>query len=302
LAFGDVADYFDSDSPRQMYLSHLKERYHALLAVPLTVKDNVYGGIVLYYPEPRQFSAEEIDLAVSFANQAALAIENTRLFAQAEQAAILEERQRLARDLHDSVTQSLYGVTMFAEAAARLLESGETAVASGHLREVRETGQEALQEMRLLLFELRPPILEKEGLAMALQIRLETVEGRSGLETEFETDGVAGLPPDVEEGLYRIAQEALNNTLKHAHAQKVTAYLGQKGDRVILEIADDGLGFDPTMAQGKGGLGLEGMEARAAAIGGRLIIKSHPEQGTMVRVEVDIAVENLQYTARRDDR
>jgi signal transduction histidine kinase len=286
-----VPEYLSSDSPRQIYLSYLGENFRALLAVPMTVRDEVYGGIVLYYPEPREFHAEEIDLAVSFANQTALAIENARLFAQAEQAAILEERQRLARDLHDSVTQSLYGVTMFAEAAARLLESGRAEVAGQHLREVRETAQEALQEMRLLLFELRPPILEEEGLAVALQARLEAVEGRSGLQIEFEADGVDRLPVEVEEGLYRIAQEALNNILKHAQAQSVTAHLAYEQNRVILEIIDDGVGIDPNASQRKGGLGLKGMMERAAAMGGSLTIQNQPGRGTVVRVEVELPPE-----------
>jgi signal transduction histidine kinase len=190
-------------------------------------------------------------------------------------------------------------VTMFAEAAARLLESGQITVAVQHLREVRETAQEALQEMRLLLFELRPPILA-EGLAIALQARLEAVEGRSGLQIEFETNGVPRLPPEIEEGLYRIAQEALNNTLKHARAQKVSAYLGQEQDRIILEIIDDGDGFDPADVQRKGGLGLNGMKERAAVIGGQLTIGSQPQEGTKIRIEVELpAAETLQ--TRRDN-
>ncbi len=289
LTTQDVADYFGPELAQQPHLlSYLGRRCHALLAVPLIVRDEVYGGIVLYYSEPRQFSDEEIELAVSFGNQAALAIENARLFAQAEQAAMLEERQRLARDLHDSVTQSLYGLTMYAEAAARLLSAGEVNLATDHLRELRSTAHEALQEMRLLLFELRPPILEEEGLTAALQIRLEAVERRSGLEITLNVEGDdCCLPSKVEDGLYRIALEALNNTLKHAQAKGVKVHLRKEPERVTLEIADDGIGFDPATVRAKGGMGLQGMEERAAMLGGRLTVRSKPEEGTVVRVEVE---------------
>jgi signal transduction histidine kinase/putative methionine-R-sulfoxide reductase with GAF domain len=263
-------------------------RYRALLAVPLIIKNEVYGGIVLYYIQAPSFSEEEIGLAVSFADQVALAIENARLFDQAEQAAILEERQRLARELHDSVTQSLYGVTMFAEAATRLLNAGQVDLATGHLGELRSTAQEALQEMRLLLFELRPPVLEQEGLVAALQTRLEAVERRSGLATELKVSGpeTLKLPAKIEDGLYRIAQEALNNALKHAQATQVKVQLSHDVQQVSLEISDNGCGFDPTTIRQRAGLGLRGIEERAKQLGAQLVIKSEPHYGTNIRVEV----------------
>jgi signal transduction histidine kinase len=140
--------------------------------------------------------------------------------------------------------------------------------------------------MRLLIFELRPPILETEGLVTALRTRLEMVEGRSGLETEFRAEGIGDLPPDMEDGLYRIAQEVLNNVLKHAQAHRVTVQLCRERQKVILEIADDGMGFDPITIQGNSGLGLPGMEERATLLGGQLTVNSQPGQGTRVRVEV----------------
>lgn len=276
-------------NPEQWALiAEVMSRYHAMLGVPLVIKDEVYGGIVLYYVQPRQFSEEEIGLAVSFADQVALALENARLFDQAEQAAILEERQRLARELHDSVTQALYGVTMFAEAATRLLVAGKVELATDHLNELRSTAQEALQEMRLLLFELRPPVLEEEGLIAALQTRLEAVERRSGLVTELNVAGDEEmlLPPKIEEGLYRIAQEALNNALKHAQAQRISIHLNLDSRQVALEIADDGRGFDPVTVHEHAGLGLRGMEERVAQLNACLTINSQPGQGTKIKVEV----------------
>jgi signal transduction histidine kinase len=278
------------NSQQWALLVEVMSRFHAMLGVPLVVKDVVYGGIMLYYAQPREFTDEEIGLAVSFADQVALAIENARLFDQAEQAAILEERQRLARELHDSVTQALYGVTMFAEAAARLLNAGNIELAGDHINELRSTAQEALQEMRLLLFELRPPVLEEEGLVAALQTRLEAVERRSGLVTELKVEGdeELPLPPKTEEGLYRIAQEALNNALKHAQAERIIVYLNLDPNCVTMEIADDGQGFDPITIRERAGLGLRGIQERVAQLGACLTINSQPGQGAKIKVEVQL--------------
>ena len=128
--------------------------------------------------------------------------------------------------------------------------------------------------------------MEKEGLVAALQTRLEMVEGRSGLETEFNVEKIGKLSPEIEEGFYRIAQEVLNNTLKHAQAHKVTIHLCRDQQKVILEITDDGIGFDPTTIRKKAGLGLAGMEERVALMGGQLMVDSKPKGGTIVRVEV----------------
>jgi GAF domain-containing protein/HAMP domain-containing protein len=274
-----------SQEPRHYSLPQASET-RSELAMPLKSKDAVIGVLIVMSDQRDAFDESDLAVLQALANQAAIAIENARLYEQAQQVAVLEERQRLARDLHDSATQSLYAVTMFAEAASRLLASGEIGPASDHLSDVRETAQEALQEMRLLIFELRPPILEKEGLVTALQTRLELVEGRSGLETELKAEGVSDLTPEIEEGFYRVAQEVLNNILKHAQAHSVTVQLCRDQQKVILEITDDGIGFDPHTNRGKGGLGLAGMEERVVLLGGRLIVRSTPGQGTSVRVEV----------------
>jgi signal transduction histidine kinase len=159
-------------------------------------------------------------------------------------------------------------------------------MAKGHLREIRATTYDALREMRLLIFELRPPVLKREGLAAALQVRLDAVEGRFGMETEFQGNGVSQLSPDVEEGLYRVAQEALNNILKHARASSVAVSLSQSQEVVTLEIIDNGTGFDPLAARERGGFGLRGMEERAARLGGQLVIDSTPGKGTRIQVEI----------------
>ena len=211
---------------------------------------------------------------------------------EAVQTAALAERSRLSRELHDSVTQSLYSVTMYTEAAARLLTSGQQATAAEYLRDAGNTAQEALREMRLLIFELRPLALEESGLAGALQARLDAVEKRGGVQAELRVEGVEGLadaewlPMAVQQELYHIAQEALNNSLKHAKAQNLQVCLQLKDATVCLEVVDDGIGFDPTTASGQGGLGLAGMRERVERLGARLQIESAPGLGTKVSVEV----------------
>jgi signal transduction histidine kinase/ligand-binding sensor domain-containing protein len=198
------------------------------------------------------------------------------------------ERSRLARELHDSVTQSLYSVTLYADAAKRLLSAEQWEKAAENLNKAGTTAKEALGEMRSLVYELLPPILEQEGLVAALESRLEAVEGRAGLETHLNVESGDRLPAEVEAGLYGVAQEALNNTLKHAHASKVAISLQQDGKAVRLEVADDGVGFDPQAAETRGGLGLRGMAERVEQMGGRLEIQSEPGEGTSVQVTVDL--------------
>lgn len=259
----------------------------SLMVVPLRSGSEPIGSISVTNKILGTFTGDDERVLTMLASGAAIAIENARLYGQAQQAAMLEERQRLARDLHDSVTQSLYGVTMYAEAAARLLSAGQTEIATDHLRELRGTAQEALQEMRLLLFELRPPVLEEEGLVAALQTRLEAVERRSGLEIALNIVGDEDqLPLYIEEALYRIALEALNNTLKHAQAHKVEVLLHHGPECVKLAVIDDGLGFDPANLRKKGGMGLSNMQERARLAGGQLTVDSQPGEGTKVLVEI----------------
>lgn len=263
------------------------ENLQWVVCIPLIAQGRTVGAINLGSRTWRSLAAEELSLLASIGNQIGIAVENANLYEQAQQLAVMKERNRLARDLHDSVTQALYGVTLYAEAAARQLLSGETDLVADHLREIRSTAQESLREMRLLIFELRLPMLKSEGLAAALQARLEAVEARVGLETTFWLEGDGGrLCPESEEGLYRIAQEALNNALRHAHASSVSVLLHHNSQVVILEIVDDGIGFDPTTAREQGGFGLRGMEERAAKLGGTLLVQSKPEQGARIRAEV----------------
>ncbi len=257
----------------------------SVMWVPLVVRGRIIGLLSITNPAPRAYGPRDASLALAIARQAAVAVENARLHERARQAAVLEERQRLARELHDSVTQALYGISLYAEAAGRALADGDATPAAANLQEIRETVQDALREMRLLLLDLRPPLLEERGLAGALQARLQAVEARAGLITELQGDGAARLPPETEQELYRLAQEALNNVLRHAHANHVTVRLDTCGGRAFLEVADDGIGFEPALSGGAG-LGLRGMRERAEQLGGRLHVESAPGAGTRVRVEL----------------
>jgi signal transduction histidine kinase len=261
----------------------------SLLAVPLFVSGEFYGCLALYYSQERSFSQEEISLAVAFGDQAALAIENDRLRNLVKKAAVLEERGRLARELHDSVTQSLFSLTLLAEGWQRLFRSGKEGDVTEPLAELGEIAQQALKEMRLLVYELRPPTLAQEGLLGALHLRLNAVERRAGVEAHLVSDGLFELPAPIEEGLYRIAQEALNNSLKHAGATSVTICLGVEGGNVVLEVTDNGSGFElqPDPYQ-RGGIGLSSMRERAEKLGGALEVRSAPGEGTTVQVRLQM--------------
>jgi signal transduction histidine kinase len=204
---------------------------------------------------------------------------------QAEELATAKERNRLARELHDSVAQTLYGLTLQAEAASRKLGAGQTNEVANYLAEIRDSAQQTLKETRLLIFELRPPILEQEGLVAALQARLESVESRSGLKAQINLQEVGRLPGRIESGLYGISNEVLNNILKHAHASEIKVSLEKKAGKIVLEISDNGVGFDLDTAEGHGGLGLKGMQERAEQINADLRI-SNGGNGTQVSVEV----------------
>jgi signal transduction histidine kinase len=282
-----VSDYPDG----QWHDLLVAEACQLVVSIPLLSKGEPLGTINLFSQNLRTPAPEQLSLLAAIGQQIGVAMENAELYEQAQKLAAAEERQRLARDLHDSVTQALYGVTLYAEAANRLLQVGEVEQATEHLNDLRETAQEALREVRLLIFQLRPPVLEKEGLLAALQARLEAVEGRSGLKTVLDTEGngnLERLPLELETGLYRIAQEALNNILKHAQAHEVRVSLQyiEPDRRIILEISDDGQGFEANNGAGKGRLGLRSMQERAALLGGELTITSSPGGGTCIRVEV----------------
>ena len=257
-----------------------------LILAPLPADGQVLGLMGLAREASRGFDLDEVALLVSIVSQVGAAVQTDRLRQLAQHATVLEERQRLARDLHDSVTQSLYGLASLTEAGKMRLETGDLSASAHLLTRIGQTARQAIREMRLFLHQLRPTVLEQEGLVSALELRLAAVEGRSDVRATLDADENIHLPPEVETALYHIAQEALNNALKHAAASVVSVRLSRSGQGICLEVSDNGCGFDPEQVDG-GGMGLGNMRARAAALGAVLEIQSQTGLGTRVRVAVE---------------
>jgi signal transduction histidine kinase/PAS domain-containing protein len=261
------------------------------LGVPLMVKGKMLGMLTLDHSQPGHFTARHADLALAFANQVAVAIENARLYAQAEESAVIAERNRLARDLHDAVTQTLFSSSIIAEVLPRLWEQ-DPEEGRRRLQELRELTRGALAEMRTLLLELRPSALVEARLSDLLRQLAESITGRARVPVALEVEGECDLEAEVKVALYRIAQEALNNVAKHARATRATVSLrcfpwpaeGEgSGARVELAIRDDGIGFDPgSIAPNSLGLGI--MRERAEAVGAALTVESQPGAGTQIEV------------------
>jgi signal transduction histidine kinase len=256
----------------------------SLMWVPLVIRDRVVGLLSLTSSRFDAFSVRDANLALAIARQAAVAIDNARLHARARQAAVLEERQRLARELHNSVTDSLISISEMTKTAEGALEAADPEPVDLALGGIAATTQQALSNMRLLLFELRPPLLEQQGLAAALRSRLQAVESRSGLKADLECVGEGRLSAETEHELFRLTQEALNNVLKHAHARAVQVRVELASDYATLEISDDGDGFEPSLATG--GPGLQRMREVATRLGGLLWVETSVGSGTLVRATV----------------
>ena len=259
----------------------------SLLVIPLRIKETGIG-VLDVVNKTSGFTQNDIRVMGLFANQAAIAIENAQLQKQAERLAVIEERQRLARELHDSVTQALYSVTLFTDAAIMALDAEKIEVAKENLDELRNMAREAILDMRLLVFELHPPIIEQKGFVTALKARLEAVEARSGVQAEIHVEGERRLPQDLEMEVFRIAQEAVTNTVKHAKAKEIRLQLTFKPGRFYMEVWDNGIGFNPSTSDTSGGFGLRSISERVNHLNGKLMIDSSPGEGTSIKVEVPI--------------
>ncbi len=276
-----------SQEPRFMPNAH-HPGVRSELVMPLRIGKRCLGTLDLLSLERGAFKPEDVVVAQSLADQIAIAIENARLYERSQELAVLEERNRLARELHDAMNQSLYSIVLFAGAAHK--EAGKLGAASvqRHLARVEGTAQQALKEMRLMLYELRPYSLEEQGLVGSLKKRLDFVEGSAGIDVGLEVSGEIDLPERYEELLYRIAQEALNNTLKHASASAVRVAIRGRDSQVVITVDDNGQGFDLASRSSSGGMGLTSMRERADQLGAKLEIQSAPGEGTRVRVVVDV--------------
>ncbi len=258
------------------------------LAVPLVVRDQVIGVLNLSSFDPDAFKYEHLEMLKLVANQIAPAIENARLFKQVAVIAGLEERNRLARDLHDSVAQSLYSLALFSEASIRHARAGDMKRVQANLDQLGESALQALREMRLLLHQLRPRELEDEGLISALQHRLNAVEARSGIQARLILDREYNLPAKIENVLFRIALEALNNIIKHSSASVVEISVNTVDGGVALTVEDNGRGFEVAEPSAQSGVGLSSMNERLRGIGGTLSVTSIVGRGTTIRAFIEI--------------
>jgi PAS domain S-box-containing protein len=288
VAVSDIPSTFRDDEElaqdayQRALFDYWADIYQALLAVPIVIKDEIYGGILLYYAKPREFMEDEVDLAMVFANQAALAIENARLRDQVQEAAATAERSRLARELHDAVTQTLFSASLIAEAMPRVWEHDQEAGRQG-MEELRQLTRGAAAEMRTMLLELRPAALTEKPLGESLRHLTEAATGRSRVPIGLAVEGDSSLPPRVQIALYRIAQEALNNIAKHAGASQVEVTLRSQPGRVMLGVSDNGSGFDPQDIR-PDQMGLAIMKERAESIDAHLSVTSELGCGTEIVV------------------
>jgi PAS domain S-box-containing protein len=260
------------------------------VGVPLMIQERMIGWLSLHHSQPAAYTQHHAALAQTIANQAATAIENARLYGQARRLAVLEERQRLARELHDSISQALYGIGLGAHTARTLLDRATTAAdlraaLVQPLDYVLSLAEAGLTEMRALIFELRPDSLEREGLVAALTRQADAVRVRHKLQVGTDFCPEPQLPFEAKEAFYRISQEALANVVKHAQASQVDLRLTEHDGAVVLEIQDDGVGFDP-QREYPGHMGLHSMRERAVKLGGTLRIESSPGQGALVQMHL----------------
>jgi len=259
----------------------------SFLGVPIVARGDV---IAAFYLTDRlgaeEFGDGDQRLIEMLAAHAAVAIENARLLERSRELSIVEERNRLARELHDAVSQKLFGLVLNAESASTLLRRDPEAAAE-QLARLGELAHDALEELRGLIFELRPASLEEEGLAATLRKQVDMLERVHARDIELRITGTTAAPAEIEGEVLRIAQQALDNALRHADAERIELRLQGRDGRLTVTVADDGVGFDP----GAPGLrsrrlGLTSMEERARALGGTLAVVSRPGEGTTVTLEV----------------
>jgi signal transduction histidine kinase len=261
------------------------------LGMPITDDDEILGELFLANKNaPGGFTADDEELLRVLAAHAAIALVNARLYERSRELSIMEERNRIARELHDSVTQKLFSLRLTADAAAALLGQ-DAARAAEQVATVRQLAAEATDELRTIVVGLRPPDLAGDGLHVALRKQAELLDRVHGAQVRFQGCPVPRLPSGREEAVYRIAQEAVHNALRHGEPNRVEIELSSADGMLVLAVSDDGHGFDPAAASARlrRRLGIASMADRARAAEGRLTLDSRPGKGTVVRLEVPVS-------------
>ncbi|MFN2627794.1 MAG: GAF domain-containing sensor histidine kinase [Gaiellaceae bacterium] len=258
------------------------------LGVPIVAREGVIGAFYLTEKTgDSAFTGEDEQLIELLAAHASIAITNARLYERSHELSILSERNRLALDLHDAVSQKLFSLVLTAEAAGTLIERDPVA-AGRQVNKLKALAQQALDELRSLIFELRPPDLERDGLYGALRKHVDVLRRLEPAQIALELGDDSPADPARDREILRIAQEALQNALRHAQAEHVTLRLRTDDGRLLLEVEDDGTGFDPSSPGLRSTrLGLTSMEERAQRLDGSLEIDSAPGAGTTVRLQAD---------------
>ena len=258
------------------------------MVIPLRIGQRVIGTLDVQSSDLDGFSPEDIVVIQSLGDQVSIALENARLYQRSRDLAVLEERNRIARELHDSVTQSLFSIDLHARAIATYLRQNPVK-AQEQIHQLRQITKESLQEMRSLIFALRPYSMIEPGLGPALQQLVERERRSKGPRITLQVTGNGQLPTETEIGLFRVAQEAIRNAIKHAYAHSIHITLTNETNRVRLAVVDDGQGFDlNNLPSNRQAFGLVGMKERVQLLGGILLITSTPSEGTCVGVDLPI--------------
>ena len=278
----DLLQKPDMQDFQRLWYQNILENFKAYLGIPMIVNEELFGGLVFYYKHNKAFTPEDVQLAEVMAGHVSLAVENAMLRTQTAEIAAISERNRLARDLHDAVSQTLFSASLIAEVLPKLWERNPQA-GRQKLDELRLLTRGALSEMRTLLLELRPGTLSDMDLGDLYRHLANAFTGRNRLIVELNVDGQIELPVDVKEVFYRIAQEALNNVSKHADATRVEMTLARADNQVILTVQDYGRGF-VTKDISPQSMGLKIMQERANSIGACLLVQSTPETGTCINL------------------
>jgi two-component system nitrate/nitrite sensor histidine kinase NarX len=271
------------DDMLRSWLGTFTQHARSLLKTPIFNKETLWGEISFHFEQPRQFSQEDLNLAMTLADQAALAIENARLIDQVKETAAMNERSRLARELHDAVTQTLFSTSLTAEVVPLIWDKNPVE-GRKKLEEVRELTRGALAEMRTLLMELRPDALLDARLKDLLNHLTNAFIARARVSARFSSKGEGELPPEVKIAFYRIAQEALNNIVRHSTADRVEIFLEMTTEGALLAVEDNGQGFDPAANLKSDHHGLRIMQERAEQVGADFKLFSCPEQGVQIVV------------------
>ncbi|MGW1893068.1 GAF domain-containing sensor histidine kinase [Streptomyces sp. NPDC002004] len=262
------------------------------LGLPIRDGDEIIGALFLANKRCSRkdggcgFTEEDQDLLSILAQHAAIALTNARLYERSRELTIVEERSRLAHELHDAVSQKLFSLRLTAQAAAALVDR-DPSRAKGELQQVAALAAEAADELRAAVVELRPAGLDEDGLAATLRTQAQVLDRAHTAQVTFAAHGVRALPAAQEEAVLRVAQEALHNALRHSGADRVDVVLEKRGGGAVLRVTDDGRGFDPRAIRRAGRhLGLVSMRDRASGAGGRLTVESEPGKGTTIEMEV----------------